>query len=128
MVSLLTGVIGYVFLALMNVDVLFFWALLIFFLNYIPTIGSLIATIFPALFSLIQFGYFTPFLIILIGLGILEWFIGNLIEPKIMGEFIKYKSIGHHNRISGLGSNLGNNRHAIKCTHYGGHNHHLLTV
>lgn len=86
LVSLLTGVIGYVFLALMDVDAPFFWALLMFLLNYIPTIGSLIATIFPALFSLIQFGELSPFLIILIGLGILEWFVGNVIEPKIMGN------------------------------------------
>ena len=84
--SLLTGLIGYIFLAIMGVDAPFFWALLMFLLNYIPTIGSLIATIFPALFSLIQFGEFTPFLIILIGLGILEWFIGNVLEPKIMGD------------------------------------------
>ncbi|MEM6516784.1 MAG: AI-2E family transporter [Bacteroidota bacterium] len=86
LVSLLTGLIGYIFLAIMGVDAPFFWALLMFLLNYIPTIGSLIATIFPALFSLIQFGEFTPFLIILIGLGILEWFIGNVLEPRIMGN------------------------------------------
>ena len=86
LVSLLTGLIGYIFLAIMGVDAPFFWALLMFLLNYIPTIGSLIATIFPALFSLIQFGEFTPFLTILIGLGILEWFIGNVLEPKIMGN------------------------------------------
>ena len=86
LVSLLTGAVGYIFLALMNVDAPFFWALLMFFLNYIPTIGSLVATIFPAFFSLVQFGEFMPFLIILLGLGILEWLIGNVIEPKIMGN------------------------------------------
>ena len=86
LVSLLTGVVGYVFLLIMKVDAPFFWALLMFLLNYIPTIGSLIATVFPAVFSLIQFGEFTPFLIILVGLGILEWLIGNIIEPKVMGK------------------------------------------
>ncbi|MDT0607720.1 AI-2E family transporter [Croceitalea rosinachiae] len=86
LVSLLTGLVGYIFLALMDVDAPFFWALLMFLLNYIPTIGSLIATIFPAFFSLIQFGEFTPFIIILIGLGLVQWFIGNVLEPKIMGS------------------------------------------
>ncbi|MFT6843254.1 MAG: AI-2 transport protein TqsA [Psychroserpens sp.] len=70
----------------MKVDAPFFWALLIFLLNYIPTIGSLIATVFPAVFSLIQFGEFGPFIIILVGLGILEWLIGNIIEPRVMGK------------------------------------------
>ncbi len=85
-VSLLTGIVGYVFLLIMGVDSAFFWALLMFLLNYIPTIGSLIATIFPAVFSLMQFGEFTPFFIILGGLGLIEWIIGNVIEPKVMGN------------------------------------------
>ena len=86
LVSLLTGVVGYLFLIIMKVDAPFFWALLIFLLNYIPTIGSLIATLFPAVFSLMQFGEFTPFLIILVGLGVLEWLIGNIVEPRVMGK------------------------------------------
>lgn len=86
LISLLTGVVSYVFLLIMGVDAPFFWALLVFFLNYIPTVGSLIATVFPAVFSLLQFGEFTPFLIILAGLGLMQWFIGNVLEPKIMGS------------------------------------------
>jgi len=85
-VSLLTGAVGYIFLAIMGVDSPFFWALLMFLLNYIPTIGSLVATVFPAVFSLMQFGEFGPFFIILIGLGVIEWVIGNVVEPKIMGN------------------------------------------
>ncbi|OEK00854.1 hypothetical protein BFP97_04725 [Roseivirga sp. 4D4] len=85
-VSLLTGIVGYIFLAIMGVDSPFFWALLMFLLNYIPTIGSLVATVFPAVFSLMQFGEFGPFFIILIGLGVIEWVIGNVVEPKIMGN------------------------------------------
>ena len=86
LVSILTGVVSYVFLFIMGVDAPFFWALLVFFLNFIPTIGSLIATVFPAVFSLLQFGEFTPFIIILVGLGIVQWIIGNILEPKIMGS------------------------------------------
>lgn len=85
-VSILTGVVGYIFLAIMGVDSPFFWALLMFLLNYIPTIGSLVATVFPAVFSLMQFGEFTPFFIILVGLGVIEWVIGNVVEPKLMGN------------------------------------------
>lgn len=84
-VSLLTGIVGYIFLAIMGVDSPFFWAMLMFLLNYIPTIGSLVATVFPAVFSLMQFGEFTPFFIILVGLGVIEWVIGNVVEPRLMG-------------------------------------------
>ncbi|MEL6306183.1 MAG: AI-2E family transporter, partial [Bacteroidota bacterium] len=84
--SLLTGLVGFIFLSIMGVDAAFFWAFLMFALNYIPTVGSLIATLFPAFFSLIQFGDVKPFIIILAGLGLAEWFIGNVLEPKIMGK------------------------------------------
>ncbi len=85
-VSLLTGVLSYIVLVSVGVDSAPFWAFLIFLLNYIPTIGSLIATIFPAVFSLIQFGEFTPFLIVLIAVGSVQIIVGNLIEPRLFGK------------------------------------------
>lgn len=85
-VSLLTGAVGYIFLLIMGVDAAFFWAFLMFALNYIPTVGSLIATLFPAFFSLVQFGEIRPFIIILTGLGAAEWVVGNVIEPRLMGK------------------------------------------
>jgi predicted PurR-regulated permease PerM len=84
--SLLTGTIGYIFLWIMGIDGAIFWAFLLFALNYIPTIGSLAATLFPAVFSLLQFGEIGPFLIILVGLGLVQWAIGNVLEPKVMGK------------------------------------------
>ncbi|WP_275315120.1 AI-2E family transporter [Tenacibaculum bernardetii] len=85
-VSLLTGFLSYTVLLIVGVDSAPFWAFLIFLLNYIPTIGSLVATIFPATFSLIQFGEFTPFLIVLIAVGSVQVVVGNIIEPKLFGK------------------------------------------
>lgn len=85
-VSLLTGFLSYIVLTLVGVDSAPFWAFLIFLLNYIPTVGSLIATVFPAFFSLIQFGEFTPFLIVLFSVGIVQVIVGNVIEPKLFGK------------------------------------------
>ena len=85
-VSLLTGFLSYIILALVGVDFAVFWAILIFLLNYIPTVGSLIATTFPALLALVQFDTFTPFLIVLIGVGAVQLLVGNVIEPKMMGQ------------------------------------------
>lgn len=85
-VSLLTGVLSYIVLIIVGVDSAPFWAFLIFLLNYIPTIGSLIATVFPAIFSLMQFGEFTPFLIVLIAVGAVQVVVGNLVEPRVFGK------------------------------------------
>lgn len=86
LVSAATGLVGYVVLMLVGVDFASFWAFAIFLLNYIPIIGSVAATIFPALLTLIQFDTFTPFLIVGIGLTSAQFVIGNVIEPKLLGS------------------------------------------
>lgn len=85
-VSVMTGTLSYLVLWLVGIDAPAFWAFLIFVLNYIPTIGSLVATVFPAIFSLLQFGEFTPFLIIMVAVGLVQVLVGNVLEPRIMGK------------------------------------------
>lgn len=91
-VSLLTAVISYVVLALVGVDFAAIWALLVFFLNFIPTIGSMLAVVFPALLTLVQFNTLTPFLLIVVGLGGTQFVIGNVIEPAYMGRSLNLSS------------------------------------
>lgn len=85
-VSLLTGFLSYFALLFIGIDAPLFWAFLIFILNFIPTIGSLIATIFPAVFALLQFGEFTPGILVLAIVGSIQLIIGNLVEPRLMGN------------------------------------------
>ncbi len=86
LMSLLTGFLSFVILSVIGVDSPMFWAFLIFALNYIPTIGSLIATVFPAVFSLLQFGSFVQPIIIFVLIGGVQQVVGNVIEPKLMGK------------------------------------------
>ncbi|MDH5610592.1 MAG: AI-2E family transporter [Cyclobacteriaceae bacterium] len=92
-VSLLTGILSYIVFLIFDLDAAIFWAMLIFVLNYIPTIGSLIATLFPALFAIFQFGEFGPALYILIIVGIIQVVVGNIVEPKIMGNSLNISSL-----------------------------------
>lgn len=85
-VSLLTGILSYIVLIAVGVDSAPFWAFLIFLLNYIPTVGSLVATIFPAIFCLLQFGELTPFIIVLIAVGSIQVIVGNIVEPRLFGK------------------------------------------
>jgi predicted PurR-regulated permease PerM len=85
-ISLTTGFASYLVLLLIGVDVPVFWAFLIFIFNYIPTIGSIIATFFPAIFALLQFGEFGPAIIVLLLVGFIQVIVGNFIEPKVMGN------------------------------------------
>lgn len=86
LVSLLTGFLSYFALLFIGIDAPLFWAFLIFVLNFIPTIGSLIATLFPAIFALLQFGEFTPGILVLAIVGSIQLIVGNLVEPRLMGN------------------------------------------
>ncbi|MEO1092850.1 MAG: AI-2E family transporter [Pseudomonadota bacterium] len=84
--SLLTGGTSWLVLWLFGVDFAAFWALIIFLLNYIPTIGSLVGVVFPTLLTLAQFG--EPATTVAVGalLGTIQILIGNVIEPPLMGS------------------------------------------
>ena len=73
-------------LEIIGIDSPVFWAFLIFILNFIPTIGSLVATLFPAIFCLLQFGEFTQGIQVLIFVGSTQLVVGNLLEPRLMGN------------------------------------------
>lgn len=86
MVSLITGILSFIALKIIGIDFAFFWAFIIFLLNYIPTIGSLIATIFPSLAAILQMGELAPFFYVLASVGAIQVIMGNVIEPKLMGS------------------------------------------
>jgi predicted PurR-regulated permease PerM len=86
LMSVITGVLSYLILLFIGINSPAFWAFLIFILNFIPNIGSLIATVFPAIFSLLQFGSIWPFVLILVLVGTVQVLVGNFLEPRVMGQ------------------------------------------
>ena len=84
--SFLTGFLSYIVLRIIGVDFAIFWAYLIFLLNFIPTIGSLIATIFPVLLAFAQFGTWIHPTIVLIAVSSIQVLVGNVLEPRLMGN------------------------------------------
>ena len=86
LVSILTGVASYVILVLVGVDFAAIWALVIFFLNFIPSVGSVLGVVFPALLTIVQFDTLVPFVIVAVGLGLTQFVIGNIIEPAVTGR------------------------------------------
>lgn len=85
-VSIITGTLSFFVLLIIGVDSPAFWAFLIFVLNFIPTIGSLIGTLFPAVFCLLQFGTVTPAILVLVFVGVIQIIVGNILEPRMMGS------------------------------------------
>jgi predicted PurR-regulated permease PerM len=86
-ISLATGLCVWAALAGIGVDFAITWGILAFVLNFVPTIGSIIATIPPILVAIVQF-YPSPGPAILSFLAqiAIQFTIGNILTPKIMGD------------------------------------------
>tara|TARA_B100002051_G_C16697261_1_gene618889 strand:+ start:243 stop:1250 length:1008 start_codon:yes stop_codon:yes gene_type:complete len=83
--SLLTGVIISVWCILMDVQYPFLWGFIAFLLNFIPTIGSVIAAI-PAVLLALMFNGAVSALVVMLGYVIINFGISNGLEPRIMGQ------------------------------------------
>jgi AI-2 transport protein TqsA len=86
LISLLTGVVVAIILWIFNIDFLIVWAVLAFFLNFIPNIGSIIAIILPTVMTLIQYESLGYTLLVSGIVTLAQNLIGNILEPKIMGD------------------------------------------
>ena len=91
--SLLTGLAVFLLCWIFGVDFALFWALLAFLLNYIPVAGAIIASLPPILLSIIQFDSWTAIVFFVLSLTVLNVFIGQVLEPKLMGTRLAIKPI-----------------------------------
>lgn len=84
-VSLATGLAAWGLCAWMGVEFALLWGLVTFALNFIPTIGSIIAAIPPMILALVQFGLAKS---VLVGLGYfgINTIFGSIIEPTLQGR------------------------------------------
>ena len=85
-ISLMTGAISCAIMLAVGVEYAIFWAFLIFLLNYIPNIGSVIAVILPVLMTLIETESLGTTLGLALALTIVQQTFGSVIEPRLMGS------------------------------------------
>ena len=85
-ISLLTGVLYYLVLLAFDIPFAAFWGLLAFVLNYIPVLGSMVATLLPFSLAMIELNSFS----LIFGLGFLmitiQVTLGNIMLPRLMGK------------------------------------------
>lgn len=104
-ISVLTTIFTYVTLILLGVENALFLAALIFVLNYIPTVGSIAASVVPLLFALVQPGLpdWVPggppqdtyiYAGIVFGtVAFWQFFFGNFIQPRMMGDSLNLSAL-----------------------------------
>jgi AI-2 transport protein TqsA len=84
-VSMITGILVGTWVWLLGLDFPLFWGLMAFLFNYIPSVGSILASIPPILLGLIQIGPGGA-LLVAVGYLVVNVTLGNLIEPNLMGR------------------------------------------
>ncbi|MDG1490420.1 MAG: AI-2E family transporter [Planctomycetota bacterium] len=86
LVSLLTALPAYGIMLWVGLDFAEFWALLIFALNFIPNVGSLVATVLPSSIALVQFDTLGPFAQVALGITSVQLIVANVVEPNLLGR------------------------------------------
>lgn len=89
-ISALTGLCVWLFLWACGVDFAAFWGLLAFPLNFIPTVGAVVASLPPVLVALVDpamSGWMAA--IVVVGLMAINGVIGAWLDPRYVGHAVK---------------------------------------
>ena len=104
-ISALITALTYVTLVALGVENVLFLSALIFILNYIPTIGSIVAALVPALFALVQpevadwipgnapNNTYVFAVLVLFGVSFWQFTIGNFLQPRIMSDTLNLSAL-----------------------------------
>lgn len=84
--SAATGIAVGIILTLFGLDLALVFGVLAFFLNFIPSVGSIISTLLPLPLAMVQFDSFWMVAGVFLVPGAVQMIVGNGIEPMVMGE------------------------------------------
>lgn len=94
LVSAVTGLMVYAVARGFGLDLAVALGILTFVLNYIPSIGSIVATVLVALVAYVQLADGTMALVIFLLVGVIQFINGNVIDPMLMGRALRVSSFG----------------------------------
>ena len=86
--SVLTGLGFWTFTGLYGLDLSREWGVIAFVLNFIPFIGSFVATLLPTLFAAAQYETLSSAVWVFLGLNVVQFVVGSYIEPRITGRAV----------------------------------------
>ncbi|MFK5893965.1 MAG: AI-2E family transporter [Pseudomonadota bacterium] len=92
LMSLLTAIPICLVLYLLDIDYPLLWGFLVFLLNFIPNIGSIIAAVPVVLLAIVQHNFFTAIMVMALFFAVNN-IVGNMIEPKLMGRKLGLSSL-----------------------------------
>ena len=93
-VSLITGAMVYAVATFFGIELAMSLGILTFILNYIPNIGSIIATGMVALVGFVETGEPSATALLFMITGTIQFVNGNVIDPWMMGRALRLSSFG----------------------------------
>lgn len=91
--SVATGLLVWAFAWAVGLPLAEEWGFIAFALNYIPFLGPVVATLFPTLFALTQFATWEAVLAFFIGLNLIQFVVGNYVEPRVSGSALSMSPV-----------------------------------
>ncbi len=88
LMSIATGVLVGAFAWIAGLPFALEWGVIAFALNYIPFIGPFVATLFPTLLAMTQFGSWEAVVGVFVCLNIIQFVVGSYIEPRVSGAML----------------------------------------
>lgn len=92
-ISAATGISSYILLKLIGLEYASVWGFILFLLNYIPTIGSILACALPIAYALISHDTWHIPVFTTIALISTETIFGNILDPKFTGKTLNISSL-----------------------------------
>ena len=86
LISFISSTLCFIIMLSFGIDSPLLWTFIIFISNFIPVIGAFLVAVLPTLFAMVQFGDINIPLIMFFVLGTVQTLIGNVLEPKLMGD------------------------------------------
>ncbi|MCC5989754.1 MAG: AI-2E family transporter [Pararhodobacter sp.] len=93
-VSAATGLAVYFVMVFFGLEFAAPMAILTFILNYLPSVGSIIATFLIALVAYMQLTEPATALLIFVLVGMIQFMLGSVIDPMLMGRTLRVSSFG----------------------------------
>ena len=92
-ISAATGIFAYISLKMIGLEFASVWAFMIFILNYIPTLGSILACAMPIAYAFISGDSWHLPLLTAISLVVIEIIFGNILDPKLTGKTLNISTL-----------------------------------
>jgi AI-2 transport protein TqsA len=86
LLSFAVGFLVWIILLIFGIELAFIFAILAILLNFIPTVGSILVVALPLPIVILQYQFTWPFFVILSLIGFIQFVVGNIIEPLMIGD------------------------------------------